>query len=150
MNYQEYIQKIKEHTYMSKITRDKDRVKSRGEIFTPDELVCEILDQLPKDQFTDYSKTFLDPACGDGQFLVWVVAYKLQAGSDLETALKTTYGVDIMPDNVKICQDRLLAGNEQYRYIVEKNIGCFDGLKYHYRFDDSGYDPEPVKKAKKK
>ena len=64
---------------------------------------------------------------------------KMENGSTFEQALKTIYGVDLMPDNVKLCQDRLLCGREDLRHIVEKNIVCADALRYHYRFD--GSDP---------
>ena len=130
--------------YMSGIERDKTRVKATAEIFTPTPLVQEILDQLPKDVFTDPSKTFLDPTCGDGQFLSEVLIRKMENGSTFEQALSTIYGVDIMPDNVKLCQDRLLCGQEHLRHIVEKNIVCADGLKYHYRFDGTPTDPDPA------
>ena len=119
---------------MSGVERDQLRIKSTGEVFTPTPLVQEILDQLPSEVFTDPSKTFLDPACGDGQFLSEVLIRKLEAGADFETALSTIHGVDIMADNVKLCQDRLLCGQEQFRHIVEQNIVCADGLTYNYQF----------------
>lgn len=129
--------------YMSGIERDKTRTKQTAEVFTPTPLVQEILDQLPQEVFTDPTKTFLDPSCGDGQFLSEVLIRKIEAGSTFEQALSTIYGVDIMPDNVKLCQDRLLCGQEHLRHIVENNIVCADGLKYHYRFDGTPTDPEP-------
>ena len=131
--------------YMSGIERDKARVKSLGEVFTPTDLVREILDRLPTEVFTDPTKTFLDPSCGDGQFLSEVLIRKMEAGSTFEQALSTIYGVDLMPDNVALCRARLLCGkedNEDLVKIVERNIVCADALKYHYRFDGSPCDPE--------
>jgi hypothetical protein len=124
---------------MSGVEREKARVKATGEVFTPTALVQEILDQLPQELFVDPTKTYLDPACGDGQFLSEVLIRKLENGQDFATALSTIYGVELMPDNVKLCQDRLLCGREDLRSIVEQNIVCADGLQYHYRFD--GTDP---------
>jgi type I restriction-modification system DNA methylase subunit len=121
---------------MSGADRDTARVKATGEVFTPTPLVQEVLDQLPQDLFTDPTKTFLDPSCGDGQFLSEVLIRKLENGIDFETALSTIYGVDLMPDNVKLCQDRLLCGQEHLRHIVEKNIVEADGLEYKYLFDE--------------
>lgn len=129
--------------YMSGIERDKTRTKATGEVFTPTALVQEILDQLPAEQFSDPAKTFLDPSCGDGQFLSEVLIRKMEAGSTFEQALSTVYGVDIMPDNVALCRDRLLCGQEHLREIVERNIVCADALKYHYRFDGTPVDPDP-------
>lgn len=125
--------------YMSGVERDNNRVKATGEVFTPTPLVQEMLDQMPLILFTDSSKTYLDPSCGDGQFLSEVLIRKVANGIDFEKALSTIYGVDLMPDNVKLCQDRLLCGREDLRYIVERNIVCADSLRYHYRFD--GTDP---------
>ena len=125
----------RDREYMSGVDRDKSRVKSTGEVFTPTPLVQEVLDQLDTDLYTDSEKTFLDPSCGDGQFLSEILIRKVESGIDFEEALKTIYGVDLMPDNVKLCQDRLLCGREDLRHIVEQNIVCADGVKYHYRFD---------------
>lgn len=90
------------------IDRSKDRIKQTGEIFTPLPLVDEILDKLPPDQFTDPTKTFVDPAAGDGNFLIRVIAYKIYNGATPKQALSTTYGVDIMEDNISHCRGRLL------------------------------------------
>jgi len=129
------IDHIRNHSYMSGVERDKLRTKATGEVFTPTPLVQEILDQLDPTLFTDKTKTFLDPTCGDGQFLGEVIIRKVENGSTLEEALGTTYGVDLMADNVDLCRERLLCGHEEYRHIVEKNIVCADGLKYDYGFD---------------
>ena len=69
--------------------------------------------------FQNQTKTFLDPSCGDGQFLGEVLIRKLENGIDFETALSTIYGVDLMQDNVKLCQDRLLCGQEQLRHAPQ-------------------------------
>ena len=142
------ISHIRDRTYMSGVERDQSRVKSTGEVFTPTPLVQEILDQLPAAQFQDPAKTFLDPSCGDGQFLSEVLIRKMENGSTFEQALQTIYGVDLMPDNVKLCQDRLLCGQEHLRHIVEKNIVCADALKYHYRFDGTPCDVVETKEEK--
>jgi type I restriction-modification system DNA methylase subunit len=130
------ISHARDREYMSGVERDKLRVKSTGEVFTPTPLVQEMLDHLPEETFTDPTKTFLDNSCGDGQFLSEVLIRKLENGIDFETALSTIYGVDLMPDNVKLCQDRLLCGQEHLRHIVEKNIVCADALTYNYTFGE--------------
>lgn len=139
----EVISYARDREFMSGVERDKARVKQTGECFTPTKLVREILDQLPAEQFSDSTKTFLDPSCGDGQFLSEVLIRKMEAGSTFEQALSTIYGVDIMSDNVALCRDRLLCGQEHLREIVERNIVCADALKYHYRFDGTPVDPDP-------
>jgi hypothetical protein len=133
------INHVRNREYMSGIERDKIRIKSTGEVFTPTPLVQEVLDALDQNLFIDPTKTFLDNCCGDGQFLSEVLIRKMENGSTFEEALSTTYGVDLMHDNVDLCRERLLCGQEHLRHIVEKNIVCADALKYHYRFD--GSDP---------
>jgi hypothetical protein len=89
------------------INRSKDRVKQTREVFTPLPLVDEILSKLPNETWQK-TKTFIDPACGDGNFLVRVIAWKMKHGASAKQALETTYGVDLMEDNVSHCRQRLL------------------------------------------
>ena len=130
----EIIDYIRNRTYMGGIERDQLRVKATGEVFTPKELVHEMLEHIPIEQFTDTTKTFLDNSCGDGQFLGEVLIRKMENGSTFEQALQTIYGVDLMIDNVDLCRERLLCGQEHLRHIVEKNIYQADGLKFSYDF----------------
>ena len=139
MQNHEIISHIRDREYMSGIERDRVRVKATAEVFTPTILVQRTLDKMSQSLFKDPTKTFLDPSCGDGQFLGEVLIRKIENGIDFETALSTIYGVDIMEDNVKLCQERLLCNQVGLKSIVERNIVCADGLKYHYRFD--GSDP---------
>jgi 2-polyprenyl-3-methyl-5-hydroxy-6-metoxy-1,4-benzoquinol methylase len=107
-------EKCNQHGYMSGVDRQSDRVKDTGEVFTPTALVLELcrklIDKNP-DSFVA-GKTILDPACGDGQFLVaakWIKV--LLHGMSEEEAVKDIYGVDIMRDNVDLCRKRLGGGN---------------------------------------
>ena len=121
---------------MSGIDRDSVRTKATQEVFTPTVLVQSILDEFPKDMFSDPTKTFLDNSCGDGQFLSEALIRKVEAGIDFETALSSIYGVDLMQDNVDLCKERLLCGREDLRHIVDKNIVCANALTYDYAFGD--------------
>jgi len=136
------LDKIKDHirnrTYMSGVQRSTLRVKSTGEVFTPTPLVQEILEKIPVVQFQDPAKTFLDNSCGDGQFLGEVLIRKMENGLTFEQALSTIYGVDLMIDNVDLCRERLLCGQEHLRHIVEKNIQCQNSLTYGYKFIPMG------------
>lgn len=157
MTLEKYINHAIGREYMSGVERDRQRVKATGEVFTPDSLVQEMLEQLGTTQpgfWDDINKTVLDPSCGDGQFLVWVVLYKMVSGdmtlldddiayteldvTDLfEAALKTVYGVELMPDNAEECRRRLLCGHEEFRHIVEKHIVCANALEYDYSFGET-------------
>ena len=98
------------HSYMSEIERDKQRIQSTAEIFTPTDLVIEMLNNIDINRL-GAGKTILDPACGDGQFLTsikWVKVYIHQMTE--EEALQDIYGIDIMRDNVDLCKKRLGGG----------------------------------------
>ena len=114
------------------VLRLEKRVKLTGEIFTPTQLVREMLDKLPSDCFDDVDKTFFDPSCGNGQLLSEVLIIKLNRGYSFERSLRSIYGIDIMLDNVEVCRNRLLCGVEKFRYIVENNIICADALTFDF------------------
>jgi len=131
---------------MSGIERDAHRIKMTAEIFTKTELVLEILDKIEITQhniFSDPTKTFLDNSCGDGQFLSEVVIRKMErSGCSLEQALLTTYGVELMEDNVIECRKRLAGPNPtpEILEIVTKNIVHHDALTYDYSFGEEEQD----------
>jgi type I restriction-modification system DNA methylase subunit len=129
---------------MGGVERDLLRVKSTGEIFTPTPLVREMLAQIDTKQFVDINKTFLDPSCGDGQFLGEVLIRKIENGSTFEQALSTVYGVDLMQDNIDLCRERLLCGQEHLRHIVERNIVCHDALTYDYSFNGTNLNQDEL------
>ena len=137
----DYIFHIRNREYMSGVERDKHRIKQTAEVFTPTLLVQEMLDKLEEQDptlFSDPTKIFLDNSCGDGQFLSEVVIRKIErSGCSLEQALKTTYGVELMEDNVYECRRRLAGPNptQEIMEIVNKNIVCHDALTYNYSFE---------------
>lgn len=136
-----------EESKQYQLTRSAQRQKDLGEVFTPTPLVIDILRKLPKGPsgWRDETKTFLDPACGNGQFLAPILIIKLELGHDPEQALSTIYGVDIMPDNVAETRKRLwkiatknstdINFKRRCQTIVKRNIVCHDGLTYDYEFN---------------
>ena len=130
---------------MSGINRDSIRVKATAEVFTPTRDVQRYLNLLPQELFSDPSENFLDYACGDGQFLSEAMIRKVESlgkeeitYEEFKQVLSTIYGIDLMIDNVDLCRDRLLCGQEQFRHIVEQNIQCRDALKFGYNFEPMG------------
>ena len=125
---------------MSGVDRDKLRIKQTAEVFTPPHLVIEMLDKLEEENptlFSDPTKTFIDNSCGDGEFLGEVVIRKMERSDcSLLQALSTTYGVDLMEDNISECKNRLAGPNptQEIWDILNKNIVCHDGLTYDYEF----------------
>jgi len=102
--------RMDEHGYMHGVERTVERVRATGEVFTPTPLVIEMLSGIPLEEFAP-GRTILDPACGDGQFLVAAKWIKVLAhGMSEADALADLYGVDIMRDNVDLCRRRLGGG----------------------------------------
>ena len=104
-------EQVNKHGYMSGINRMSDRVKDTHEVFTPTDTVLEMIEGVGIENLGP-GKTVLDPACGDGQFLVaakWVKVY--HHGMTEQEALEDIYGVDLMRDNVDLCKKRLGGGN---------------------------------------
>ena len=123
---------------MNKIIKTKKRVKELGEVFTSSELVNEMLDNIPETVW-DPQKTFLENACGTGNFIVEVIKKKISKGSTPIEAISTTYGIDIMKDNIDECRKRVFqvcVDNglnekdwESAILIIKKNIIVGNSLK---------------------
>lgn len=106
--------------------KSKERVAERGEVFTAEREVNAMLD-LVADECLRPDSRFLEPACGDGNFLAAILKRKLaelrrkykDSPRDYErmsiVAIGSLYGVDIMNDNVEACRERLYhIWNEEY------------------------------------
>lgn len=103
-----------------RLVKSAERVRDLGEVFTPSKTVNEMLDMLPAEMWVVHpAPTFLEPACGDGNFLVAILERKLDAvalayrdsglpaGEGVDPmifhgleALSSIYAVDISPDNI--------------------------------------------------
>lgn len=129
------------------------RKKQTAEEFTCPELVSEMLDKLPPEVFSDPTKTFCDPAAGNGNFLVEVLRRKLTLNHPPLQALSTIFGVELMSDNVEEMKDRLLIelpslspeDAKEARRIVNHNIICANALTFDF---ENWAIKKPEKKAK--
>ena len=113
--------------WYSMISRDQARIKKNSEFFTPRELVEQMLDQLEIQDptlFSNPEKTWLDPACGDGNFPAAIFYRRLERGLDQESALSSLYGIDICEDNIALCQQRLSLGSPALLEIAKNNFTC--------------------------
>lgn len=134
--------------------KSKERVKDFGEVFTNPREVKAMLD-LVKDESYRIEATFLEPACGTGNFLVEILDRKLKTVSEVATnksewvnlalvAVGAIYGIDIQKDNVEESIERLLtiveskcvelyesfSENEKnaFEFIMKENIIHGNGL----------------------
>ena len=101
------------------LVKSKQRVAEHGEVFTPDWMVEDMLN-LVKEETERIESRFLEPACGDGNFLVPILKRKLAvvvnrySKSDFDKshyslyALMSIYGIEILKDNVQDCRVNIL------------------------------------------
>jgi len=103
-------------TNTEKQVKSKERVQKHGEVFTPQWVVNDMLNLLPDEVWTP-EKTFLEPACGEGAFLIEIYKRKLQNINSQNqnhwewyAAIVTSsiYGIELLEDNVKQCRKNLL------------------------------------------
>ena len=102
--------------------KSKDRVAAHGEVFTNPREVNAMLD-LVKQETERIDSRFLEPACGDGNFLIEILRRKLsicesrvkskqytqlQYEKDSVQSFSSIYGIEILEDNAKACRKRLL------------------------------------------
>ena len=157
---------------MSEQIKSKERVADHGEVFTAEREVNAMLD-LVKQETERIESRFLEPACGTGNFLAEVLRRKLavvrkkyqSSRSDYEKysvlAVSSIYGVDLLDDNVRECQERLFKiwqseyhdvckndalrdCEDAVRYILQHNILCGNALTM-LRVDADGNDTkEPI------
>jgi hypothetical protein len=105
---------------IERLVKSTERVRDLGEVFTPAATVEAMLHMLPSSMWAIHpSPTFLEPACGDGNFLIAILtrkldrvakAYakgKLPAGEHEDAAsfhaleaLASIYAVDISVENI--------------------------------------------------
>lgn len=137
-------------------TKSKKRVADHGEVFTAEREVNAMLD-LVKQETERIDSRFLEPACGDGNFLAEILRRKLAVvksrygknPDDWERyaviAVTSIYGVELLPDNTEECRRRMFAifdkeyiancrktanedTREAVRHILRHNILCGDAL----------------------
>lgn len=153
MDLEFVINHIRNREYMSGVERDKERVRSTGEVFTPTELVIKYIDDceaMYPDAFTDPSNNMADNSVGDGQFLGEILIRKMERGISFEDALGSLFGIDYEQSNVDLCRERLLCQRHDLRHVVENNIIQGDSTKFHYRWDGSPPDDDEVAEQKQK
>ena len=127
----------------SKITSRK-RVSDHGEVFTSEREVNAMLD-LVKQETERIDSRFLEPACGDGNFLSEILNRKLKivegryskSQKELDkyslVAITSIYGVELLEDNVARCRERLFdIYLDWYKSVShgEQNIKLFDCVKF--------------------
>lgn len=153
-------------------TKSKERVRQHGEVFTAEREVKAMCD-LVKDETERIDSRFLEPACGDGNFLAEILSRKLavvkrkygRSHLDYEKnavlAASSIYGVDILLDNVIACRARMFSiwdkeykavckkdcseqTREAVKFILSRNIVCGNALTLKCVDENANDTDEPI------
>ena len=150
--------------------KSKQRVKDFAEVFTNEREVKAICDLVPSEIWSNIESTVLEPACGNGNFIVEILNRKYshcKTEKDGLKALASVVGVDIQQDNVDECRERLLKQYIKYfpnasafavlcaMAILRNNIMCDDFLNPSDKLKAMGFIPcekyiKDLEKMKKK
>ncbi|WP_349308635.1 DNA methyltransferase [Microbacterium sp. MM2322] len=127
--------------------KSRDRVRAYGEVFTPRQMVDQMLDLVSDDledgpDFVD--KTFLEPAAGDGNFLVAILHRKLRAiekrlvpdvwADESLFALASIYGIELLEDNHEEARAAMLAEFVEFHTRNETSVSPDSDLIRTARF----------------
>jgi hypothetical protein len=137
------VTEFKEDIKTDNQVKSKQRVTDHGEVFTNQREVNAMLD-LVKHETERIDSRFLEPACGNGNFLAEVLRRKLAvvdarySKSQVEwerysiIAVSSIYGVDILEDNAQECRDRLLGIYTDWYSKVFKQvkIECIRSVRF--------------------
>jgi hypothetical protein len=114
---------------IDKQIKSKKRVKELAEVYTNEREVNSMLDLIPiKSAEEQLSYTYLEPACGNGNFLIKILSRKLYSIKNQKNyndtlkqyellvlkSISTIYAIDICPENVFESKERLFNGIKSY------------------------------------
>jgi ubiquinone/menaquinone biosynthesis C-methylase UbiE len=113
----------------SDLERSQDRIDNTGEVFTPPELVNDMLAEIPEEKLKDPNSKFLDLCAGSGNFSFKLKEILCQYHDEQHVLDNMIYAVEFMEDNHKELCERLGVDVTHPHYVKA------DALTYHYRFD---------------
>lgn len=122
---------------MSKnLIKSQDRVRKFGEVFTPDWMVDKMLDTPGiKEDIEDISKRVLEPAAGDGNFLVAIIERRMEKiienySKSLKQfenyallSISSLYAIELLEDNAQKCVMNMTTSFQKYYYRQASNFG---------------------------
>lgn len=144
------------------LIRTKERVRCLAEVYTAKREVKSMLDLVPQNIWNKIDSTFLEPSCGDGNFIEEILIRKLNTIKitkhfkkkqnhiefDFLITISSIYGVDICPENIERCKNRVLnlvldfysntlntlKPTEKFiellNFIINKNFICGDTINH--------------------
>ncbi len=115
---------------MASKSRTYSQTKRLGQVYTPDHIVSKILNDVGFLSPNSIRKTILDPACGDGRFLIKIVQHIITHSefSELEKNLQYVFGWDIDKNAIKLCRKNLNQLIEPLGIKIKWNLKVVDAL----------------------
>jgi hypothetical protein len=107
------------------IDRSDDRIAKTGEVFTPPDIVDELLSHIPDDAWEDPTKTFLENSAGTGNIAVAIKERLLKHHDDKHILDKMLYCIELMPDNFERLCERLGVDDRPEQKLVRITNGLF-------------------------
>jgi hypothetical protein len=114
----------------SDVDRSDARIDKTGEVFTPMDLCIQMINEIPLDEIKNPDSTFLDPAAGNGNFMVALKQKLIEYHSEQHILNKMLYAVELMKDNHQEMCNRLGVSVTHPHYV------CADALTYDYSFGE--------------
>jgi adenine-specific DNA-methyltransferase len=113
---------------MASLTKIYTSQKLTGQIYTPQSIVKKILDNVDYQGVKILGKTIIDPACGDGQFLLEIVKRIIQSSdkANLAQNLSCVYGWDIDEQAIEKCIENLNQLIDNEGLTIDWNIKAID------------------------
>ena len=106
-------------------------MRSSDEVFTPEHIVKDMLDMIPEHETIE--RTYLEPACGDGNFLVEIIRRKLvlcRSFNDILIAVSSVYAIDIQADNVLEARCRVLGVVTEHHSFTDEQLSKLNEILY--------------------
>jgi methylase of polypeptide subunit release factors len=122
---------------MASLTKEYSQEKLFGQIYTPNFIVKKILDDAGYNSSDILGKKIIDPACGDGRFLVEIAKRIVEYSNEknLRTNLECVYGWDIDEEAITHCINNLNDLIKDRNIVVNWNVKVNDSIKEHTKTD---------------
>lgn len=111
--------------------RTDDRIKVTGEVFTPMDLVYQMIDDIPLETMKNPDSKFIDNSAGSGNFLYGLLERLSEYHNRQHILDNMLYCVEFMEDNHKEICERLGVSTSHPHYV------CHDALSYDYSFGEA-------------
>ena len=112
-------------TVGSSVERSDDRIKQTGEVFTPMDVVYQMIDEIPTSVLKNKNSTFLDNSAGSGNFLYGLLM-ELSVYHDKQHII----------DNMLFCVEK---ETDNYNEICHR-LGVEPGHPHYVNDDALAYD----------